>query len=84
MKLGEIPSVTDIKVIPTGAISLDIAIGTGGIPRGRVIEIFGPESCGKTTLALHILAEAQKASGVVAFIDAEHALDSEYAKKNWC
>ncbi len=80
MRLGEKTSV-DVPVISTGAISLDIALGTGGIPRGRVTEIFGPESSGKTTLALHILAEAQKAGGQAAFIDAEHALDPGYAKK---
>ncbi len=70
-----------MDVIPTGAISLDIALGVGGVPRGRIIEIFGPESSGKTTLALHIIAEAQKAGGVAAFIDAEHAFDSTYAKR---
>ncbi|MBN1445968.1 MAG: recombinase RecA [Candidatus Omnitrophica bacterium] len=80
MRLGEKTGV-DVPVISTGAISLDIALGTGGIPRGRVTEIFGPESSGKTTLALHILAEAQKAGGQAAFIDAEHALDPGYAKK---
>ena len=80
MRLGEKTAV-DVPVISTGAISLDIALGTGGIPRGRVTEIFGPESSGKTTLALHILAEAQKAGGQAAFIDAEHALDPGYAKK---
>jgi len=80
MRLGE-KSGVDVPVISTGAISLDIALGTGGIPRGRVTEIFGPESSGKTTLALHILAEAQKAGGQAAFIDAEHALDPGYAKK---
>lgn len=72
---------TNIDVIPTGSISLDLALGIGGVPRGRVIEIYGKESTGKTTLALHILAEAQKKKGVGAFIDAEHALDPEYAKK---
>lgn len=71
----------DVDVIPTGAISLDIALGVGGIPRGRIIEIFGPEMSGKTTLALHILAEMQKQGGVGAFVDAEHAMDPEYAKK---
>jgi recombination protein RecA len=80
MKLGEVKRV-DVESIPTGSISLDIALGIGGIPRGRVIEIYGPESSGKTTLALHILAHAQKAKGAAAFIDAEHALDPEYAKK---
>src|SRR3982751_3850038 len=80
MKMG-----TDTKVkvesIPTGAINLDAAIGVGGIPRGRITEIYGPESSGKTTLCLHVVANAQKAGGVAAFIDAEHALDIEYAKK---
>jgi recombination protein RecA len=71
----------DIDVIPTGAISLDIALGAGGVPKGRIIEIYGPESSGKTTLALHIIAEAQKEGGVAAFIDAEHAFDSQYAEK---
>ncbi|TRZ81101.1 recombinase RecA [bacterium] len=80
MKLGEAKKV-DVNSIPTGSISLDIALGIGGIPKGRVIEIYGPESSGKTTLSLHIVAESQKKSGVVAFIDAEHALDPEYAKK---
>ncbi|MBN1618030.1 recombinase RecA [Candidatus Dojkabacteria bacterium] len=79
MKLGS-RSKVDVDVISTGAISLDLALGVGGIPRGRIIEIFGPESSGKTTLALHILAEAQKQGGKVAFIDAEHALDPVYAK----
>jgi len=80
MRLGE-KTVVEVPVIPTGAISLDIALGVGGIPRGRVTEIFGPESSGKTTLALHIIAEAQKAGGQAAFIDAEHALDPGYAKR---
>jgi len=80
MKLGEAQKV-DIDSISTGSISLDIALGVGGIPKGRIIEIYGPESSGKTTLALHIVAEAQKKGGVVAYIDAEHALDPEYAKK---
>jgi len=80
MRLGE-KSHIEISVIPTGALSLDIALGVGGIPRGRVIEIFGQEASGKTTLALHILAEAQKQGGQVAFIDAEHALDPNYARK---
>ncbi len=73
--------VVDIPVIPTGSLSLDIALGTGGVPRGRVVEIFGPESSGKTTLALHVAAETQKMGGIVAFIDAEHALDVNYARK---
>jgi len=80
MKLKEVRAV-DVDVIPTGSISLDLALGVGGIPRGRVIEIYGPESSGKSTLALHILAEAQKKGGVGAFIDAEHALDPDYAKR---
>lgn len=82
MRLGdEGAHVQDVPVIPTGSISLDIALGLGGIPRGRVVEIFGPESSGKTTLALHIVAEAQKQGGTAAFIDAEHALDISYARK---
>lgn len=80
MKLGDSPARLNIETIPTGAISLDIALGLGGVPRGRVIEIFGPESSGKTTVALHIIAEAQKLGGIAAFIDAEHALDPNYAK----
>lgn len=80
MKLGEAKRM-EVEVVPTGCFSLDIALGVGGVPRGRVIEIFGPEASGKTTLALHILAEAQKQGGVAAFVDAEHALDPEYAKK---
>ena len=80
MKLKDVRAV-DVDVIPTGTISLDTALGVGGVPRGRVIEIYGPESSGKTTLALHILSEAQKQGGVGAFIDAEHALDPDYAKK---
>jgi recombination protein RecA len=78
MRLGEKPKVR-VNVIPTGSLNLDAALGIGGVPRGRVIEIYGPESSGKTTLALHIIANAQKAGGLVAFIDAEHALDPEYA-----
>ncbi len=80
MMLGEAPKV-DVGVIPTGSLGLDSALGVGGVPRGRIIEIFGPESSGKTTLSLHIIAEAQKLGGVCAFIDAEHALDPEYAKR---
>ena len=80
MKFGDSPKV-DINVIPTGSIGLDMALGVGGIPRGRIIEIFGPESSGKTTLSLHIVAEAQKLGGVCAYIDAEHAMDPEYTKK---
>src|ERR671915_2644958 len=81
MKLGEAGATKDLPVISTGSLGLDIALGIGGVPRGRVIEIYGPESSGKTTLALHIVAEAQKAGGVAAYIDAEHAMDSEYAGK---
>jgi len=80
MKLGDIKHV-DVASIPTGSISLDLALGIGGIPRGRVVEIYGPESSGKTTLTLHIIANTQKAGGVAAFIDAEHALDPEYARR---
>jgi recombination protein RecA len=80
MKLKEVGA-ADVDVIPTGSISLDLALGVSGVPRGRVIEIFGPEASGKTTLALHILAEAQKQGGVGAFVDAEHALDPDYARK---
>ncbi|PIV45181.1 MAG: recombinase RecA, partial [Candidatus Nealsonbacteria bacterium CG02_land_8_20_14_3_00_37_10] len=80
MKLRGVRAV-DVDVIPTGSLSLDLALGVGGVPRGRVIEIYGPEGGGKTTLALHILAEAQKRGGVGAFIDAEHALDPDWAKK---
>ena len=80
MMLGEASAKMNIEVIPTGALSLDIALGVGGIPRGRVIEIYGPESSGKTTVALHMIAEAQKMGGYAAFIDAEHALDPEYAR----
>ncbi len=80
MKLGQRPAV-DIEAIPTGSLGLDLALGIGGLPKGRIIEIFGPESSGKTTLTLHIIAEAQKKGGICAFIDAEHALDPGYAKK---
>ncbi len=80
MKLGENAGNTDIEVIPTGCLSLDLALGIGGFPRGRMIEIYGPESSGKTTVALHAVAEAQKAGGIAAFVDAEHALDPVYAK----
>lgn len=80
MKLGEFKAM-EIEAIPTGALSLDIALGIGGVPRGRIIEVYGPESSGKTTLALHVIAEAQKLGGEAAFIDAEHALDPIYAKK---
>jgi len=80
MKLGEAKSMT-VEAVPTGCLSLDIALGVGGVPRGRIIEIYGPESSGKTTLAQHIVAEVQKIGGIAAFVDAEHALDPEYAKK---
>jgi recombination protein RecA len=81
MRLGKDPIEREVHVIPTGSLGLDIALGIGGLPRGRIVEIFGPESSGKTTLTLHIIAEAQKRGGVCAFIDAEHALDVGYAKK---
>ena len=81
MRLGSRETITDGMVIPTGSLSFDTALGIGGMPRGRVIEIFGPESSGKTTLALHIIAEAQKMGGMAAFVDAEHALDAVYASK---
>ncbi|NLK08130.1 MAG: recombinase RecA [Firmicutes bacterium] len=80
MRLGEV-NASDIQAIPTGSLALDLALGVGGVPRGRVIEIFGPESSGKTTLALHIMAEAQRAGGIAAFIDVEHAQDPVYAKR---
>lgn len=79
MKLGDKPAI-NVDVIPTGALALDVALGVGGIPRGRIVEIYGPESSGKTTLAQHIVAECQKRGGIAAFVDAEHALDPEYAK----
>ena len=81
MRLGEAAGRADIEVIPTGCLTLDLALGVGGLPRGRIIEIYGPESSGKTTVALHVIAEAQKLGGVAAFIDAEHALDPVYARK---
>lgn len=81
MRLGDARAQTKIEVIPTGALAVDLALGVGGVPRGRVVEIFGPESSGKTTLMLHIIANAQKSGGLAAFIDAEHALDPAYAKK---
>lgn len=81
MRLGDEAGQIDIDVIPTGCLTLDLALGIGGLPRGRIIEIYGPESSGKTTVALHVIAEAQKLGGVAAFIDAEHALDPVYAKK---
>tara|TARA_B100000029_G_C17575658_1_gene958084 strand:+ start:1451 stop:2539 length:1089 start_codon:yes stop_codon:yes gene_type:complete len=81
MKLGQDEQVVETEVIPTGSIELDIALGIGGLPRGRIVEIYGPESSGKTTLALHVVAEAQKRGGACAFVDAEHALDPVYARK---
>ena len=80
MKLGESLVDLNVEAIPTGSISLDIALGIGGIPRGRVVEVYGPESSGKTTVTLHMVAEVQKKGGIAAFIDAEHALDPVYAK----
>src|SRR6266545_2333269 len=81
MRLGNDEPLPDVAAIPTGSLSLDLALGVGGVPRGRVVEIFGPESSGKTTLALHVVPEAQKLGGIAAFIDAEHALDPIYAKR---
>jgi recombination protein RecA len=81
MKLGEVAAARDVTVIPTGSLPLDLALGVGGMPRGRVVEIYGPESAGKTTVALHVIAEAQKQGGVAAFVDAEHALDPLYASR---
>src|SRR2546425_2226345 len=81
MRLGAGGPLEEIAVIPTGALSLDVALGVGGLPRGRVTEIYGPESSGKTTLALHVIAEAQRLGGIAAFIDAEHALDANYSRK---
>ena len=81
MKLGQNDAAVDIASISTGSLSLDLALGIGGLPKGRIVEIYGPESSGKTTLALHVIAEAQKAGGTCAFVDAEHALDPGYARK---
>src|SRR5687768_13186948 len=81
MRLGQRGAIAPVDAIPTGAISIDYALGIGGMPRGRVVEIYGPESSGKTTLALQVIAEAQKAGGMAAFVDAEHALDAQYAQK---
>ncbi|MBM3609530.1 MAG: recombinase RecA, partial [Alphaproteobacteria bacterium] len=81
MRLGKNEKAVEIEAVPTGSLGLDIALGVGGLPRGRVIEIYGPESSGKTTLTLHVIAEAQKRGGVCAFVDAEHALDPVYARK---
>ena len=80
MKLGDNTKNMNIEVVPTGSLSLDIALGVGGMPRGRIIEIYGPESSGKTTVALHVVSEVQKMGGIAGFIDAEHALDPVYAK----
>ena len=80
MKLGEHPAGAGITVIPTGSLALDLALGVGGIPRGRIIEVFGPEGSGKTTVCLHMIAEAQARGGIAAFVDAEHALDPTYAQ----
>ena len=81
MKMGENEVAPDIQTVSTGSLGLDIALGVGGLPRGRVVEIYGPESSGKTTLTLQVIAEMQKLGGVCAFVDAEHALDSQYAQK---
>ena len=81
MRLGDAKASMNVEVIPTGILPLDIALGVGGVPRGRIIEIYGPESSGKTTVTLHMIAEAQKNGGIAAFIDAEHALDPVYAQK---
>ena len=81
MRLGSKEAIVPIAVIPTGSLAFDAALGVGGFPRGRVVEVFGPESSGKTTIALQVVAEAQKAGGMAAFVDAEHALDPKYAKK---
>jgi recombination protein RecA len=83
MKMGDTPKV-GVGAISTGSLGLDAALGIGGLPKGRIIEIFGPESSGKTTLALHVVSEAQKRGGVCAYIDAEHAMDPDYSKKAWC
>ena len=81
MKLGDKGKVVEIESVSTGSLGLDLALGIGGLPRGRIVEIYGPESSGKTTLALHVVAEVQKAGGTAAFVDAEHALDPSYAHK---
>ena len=80
MKLGESSANMQVETVPTGSLSLDIALGVGGVPKGRIVEIYGPESSGKTTVALHMVAEVQKRGGIAGFIDAEHALDPVYAK----
>ena len=84
MKLGDNSAHMNVETIPTGSLSLDIALGLGGLPKGRIIEIYGPESSGKTTVALHAVAEVQKRGGIAGFIDAEHALDPAYAKNIGC
>src|SRR5258706_14591526 len=81
MRLGDAPAIWDIDAVPTGSLGLDIALGVGGLPRGRVVEIYGPESSGKTTLTLQVIAEVQRNGGTAAFVDAEHALDPAYAEK---
>src|SRR3954466_13610546 len=81
MRLGEETAPPEVRVVPTGSLGLDIALGVGGLPRGRVVEVYGPESSGKTTLALHVISQAQRAGGICAFVDAEHALDVGYARK---
>src|SRR4051812_48276696 len=81
MRMGDDDAIVRVEAIPTGALSLDLALGVGGMPRGRIVEVFGPESSGKTTLLYHLLAEAQKKGGICAFIDAEHAMDPAYAKR---
>src|SRR5262245_25003132 len=81
MRLGDVEAVVEVPVVSTGSLSLDLALGVGGYPKGRIVELYGPESSGKTTLKLHALAESQKQGGTAAFIDAEHALDPVYAKK---
>ena len=83
MRLGKTNRSMDIETVSTGSLGLDVALGVGGLPRGRVVEIYGPESSGKTTLALHTIAEAQKTGGICAFVDAEHALDPIYAAQAW-
>src|SRR5947209_8853012 len=81
MKLGDEAAAVRVQAVPTGALSLDLALGVGGLPRGRIVEVFGPESSGKTTLVYHVIAEAQRRGGICAFIDAEHAMDPGYAKR---
>ena len=81
MRLGDTSTVTDVETVSTGSLGLDLALGIGGLPKGRVVEVYGPESSGKTTLTLHVVAEIQKQGGTAAFVDAEHALDRNYAEK---